>query len=63
MEHRDRKGLIRTLSYANKGLGDSFLRFLLRQAELNERPIRSERAIREEIRKLSGLQLIVTRPA
>lgn len=34
MGRRDWKGLIKTLSYENKGLGESFMRYLMRQAEL-----------------------------
>lgn len=29
MGHRDWKGLIKTLSYENKGLGESFMRYLM----------------------------------
>src|SRR5437667_7961563 len=53
--HRDWKSLIRTLSYENKGLGESFMRYLVRQAELQGRPFRSENAIRVHTRKLGGL--------
>lgn len=52
---RDWKGLIKTLSYENKGLGESFMRYLMRQAELQGNPIRSENAIHVHTRKLSGL--------
>lgn len=55
MGRRDWKGLIKTLSYENKGLGESFMRYLMRQAELQGKPIRSENAIRVHTRKLGGL--------
>ncbi|KAH9983866.1 hypothetical protein F4779DRAFT_612402, partial [Xylariaceae sp. FL0662B] len=55
MGHRDWKCLIKTLSYENKGLGESFMRYLMRQAEMQGKPIRSENAIRVHTRKLGGL--------
>jgi hypothetical protein len=55
MGHRDWKGLIKTLTYENKGLGESFMRYLMRQAELQKKPIQSESAIRVHTRKLGGL--------
>ncbi|KAK3943567.1 hypothetical protein QBC46DRAFT_420016 [Diplogelasinospora grovesii] len=55
MGHRDWKGLIKILSYENKGLGESFMRCLMRQAELQGNPIKSENAIRVHTRKLGGL--------
>ena len=53
--HRDWKGLIKTLSYKNKGLGESFMHYLLREAEMQKNPIKSESAIRVHTRKLGGL--------
>ncbi|KAK4219947.1 hypothetical protein QBC37DRAFT_367551 [Rhypophila decipiens] len=52
---RDWKGLIKPLSYENKGLGESFMRYLIQQAELQGKPIRSENAIRVHTKKLGGL--------
>lgn len=55
LKHREWKGLIKTLSYENKGLGESFLRYFIRQAELQGKPIKNESAIRVHVKKLSGL--------
>ena len=53
--HQNWKSLIKTLSYENKGLGESFMRYLMRDAELQGKPIRSESTIRVHMRKLGGL--------
>jgi hypothetical protein len=55
MGHRNWKDLIRTLSWENKGLGESFMLYLVRQSELQGRPFKSENAIRVHSRKLGGL--------
>lgn len=55
MGHEDRKGLIKTLNYENKGLGESFIRYTMRKAVLRGKPITSENAIRVVMRKLGGL--------
>jgi hypothetical protein len=52
--HQDWRTLIKTLSYENKGLGEAFVRYLMRRAELQGRPIQAESAIRAHIRKLGG---------
>ena len=53
--HQDWKSLIKTLSFENKGLGESFIRYLMRQAELDGTPIKCKSAIRVHTRKLGGL--------
>jgi hypothetical protein len=53
--HHDWKSLIKTLSFENKGLGESFIRYPIRQAELQGIPIKSEGSIRVHTRKLGGL--------
>jgi len=53
--HQDWRALIKTLSYENKGLGEAFVRYLIRQAELRGKPIQAESTIRVYIKKLGGL--------
>ncbi|KAK3359289.1 hypothetical protein B0T25DRAFT_564309 [Lasiosphaeria hispida] len=53
--HQDWRALIKTLSYENKGLGEAFVRYLMRRAELQGNPNQAESAIRVHIRKLGGL--------
>ncbi|KAJ2902465.1 uncharacterized protein MKZ38_000594 [Zalerion maritima] len=53
--HQDWKSLIKTLSFENKGLGELFMRYLMRRAELDGTSIKYESAIRVNTRKLGGL--------
>ncbi|KAK0702690.1 hypothetical protein B0H67DRAFT_499916, partial [Lasiosphaeris hirsuta] len=53
--HPDWRTLIKTLRYENKGLGEVFVRYLIRQAELRVKPIQAESTIHVHMRKLDGL--------
>lgn len=44
-----------SLSYETRGIADSFVHFLMRQAETGRRPIRSQNSVRVYTRNLSGL--------
>jgi hypothetical protein len=41
--HQDWKSPIKALSFENKGFGGSFIRYLIRRAELQGMPMKSER--------------------
>ncbi len=49
------KPLIQTLSYENKGLGESFMLYLKKRADLNGKPFTSQSAVRVRTRQLGSL--------